>query len=136
MCRACVIERHSRTVTALCLIACLTACGMGGMWMNGDPSVGRTLVLPRDTWQKAGNDGADRDADWLACGGAANGGYHVSTPEGSSAAVIQQALGRTFDDLQRCMLGQGYRYTGSCEGEIRSRYPACQSPGTKKPGGQ
>lgn len=125
-----------RVVTALCLAASLGACGMGGMWMNGDPSVGRTLVPPRDTWQKTGNDGAARDADWRDCGGAANGGYHVSTPEGASAAVIQQALGRTFDDLQHCMLGQGYRYTGSCEGEIRSRYPACQSPDTKKPGGQ
>lgn len=132
----CVIERHPRAVTALCLALSLSACGIGGMWMNGDPSVGRTLVPPRDTWQKAGNDGATRNADWLACGGAANGGYHVSTPEGSSAAAIQQALGRTFDDLQRCMLGQGYRYTGSCEGEIRGRYPACQLPDTKKPGGQ
>ena len=133
---ACVIELHPRAVTALCLALSLSACGIGGMWMNGHPSVSRTLVPPRDTWQKMGNDGAARYADWRECGGAANGGYHVSTPQKSSAAVIQQALGRTFDDLQHCMMRSGYRYTGSCEGEIRSRYPACQSPGTKKPGGQ
>ncbi|MEK0265423.1 hypothetical protein QT383_03270 [Stenotrophomonas rhizophila] len=71
-----------RVVTALCLAASLGACGMGGMWMNGDPSVGRTFVPPRDTWQKPGNDRVARDADWRDCGGAANGGYHVSTAEG------------------------------------------------------
>lgn len=65
---ACVIELHPRAVTALCLALSLSACGIGGMWMNGDPSVSRTLVPPRDTWQKMGNDGAARDADWRECG--------------------------------------------------------------------
>ena len=101
---ACVIERYSRVVTALCLAASLGACGIGGMWMNGDPSVGRTLVPPRDTWEKPGNGGAARDADWRDCGGAANGGYHVSTAEGSSAAAIQQALGRRHKKTRRTVM--------------------------------
>lgn len=104
----------------------LASCGIGGMWMNGDPSVGRNIVSPRDQWQKADNDPTARDADWRACGGADSGGYNVATPEGSSSAVIQQAMSRTFDDMQRCMMSHGYHYTGSCEGDIRSRYPACQ----------
>ena len=112
------------------LLACATlmlaSCGIGGMWMNGDPSVGRNIVPPRDHWQKAGNDPAARSADWLGCGGADSGGYNVATSDGSSSAVIQQAMSRKFDDMQRCMMSRGYHYTGSCEGDIRSQYPACQ----------
>ena len=38
-----------------------------------------------------------------------------------------QRLTRKNDDVQRCMMQKGYRYTGTCSGDIASRFPACQS---------
>lgn len=38
-----------------------------------------------------------------------------------------------FYGIQRCMMGKGYRYTGACEGEVPSKFPACQRPGGYAP---
>jgi len=102
----------------------ITGCGIGGFWMNGNPSGGKNITPTRDYWDLPEGTKEERIQQWLECGGAENGSYHISPP-GRSAQEIKKASEDKFDQLQLCMMKNGYNYIGSCEGEIRSTYPAC-----------
>jgi len=41
-------------------------------------------------------------------------------------AITAARSGEKFDQIQRCMMRKEYHYTGTCQGEIPSRFPACQ----------
>ena len=116
----------ARALAVLGVLLGLTACGAGGMWMNGDPAATRHLVPPGHDWSRPDADTRMRDTEWEACGGQRSGNI---SPERQGATGRETAdLSRdTLYAAQRCMLGKGYRYTGSCEGDIPSRYPACQA---------
>lgn len=120
-----VLRLGGIALIALAALLGLTACGIGGMWMNGDPNATRHLAPPGHDWTKTDAGASARDTDWQACGGQRSG--NISPDR-------QGATGRETADIsrdmlyaaQRCMLGKGYRYTGTCQGEIPSRFPACQ----------
>jgi len=103
----------------------MSGCGIGGFWMNGNPAVGKNITPIRDYWILPGGTKEARIQQWLECGGAENGRYHIS-PLGFTSKEIKEASDKKFDQLQICMMRNGYRYVGSCEGEIRSAYPACR----------
>lgn len=113
-------------VWAYVLFALLSGCGIGGFWMNGDPSGGRNIVPLSDYWSKADSSPEKRRQDWVGCGGTDKGGYTVATV-GLTDAEALSAFDRKFDGLQYCMMEKGYHYTDSCEGEIPSQFPACKA---------
>jgi len=104
----------------------LTACGAGGMWMNGHPAATRHLVPPGHDWNRPDAGTLVRDMDWEACGGQRSGNISPDR-QGATGRETADLSRDTLYAAQRCMLGKGYRYTGSCEGDIPSRYPACQA---------
>lgn len=113
-----------------CVIKNGAICGPQTPLANCDPEVNRELMHPTplsDYWNK-GNATSERGRqDWVGCGGSANGGYNLTESEFSSGN-LREASSRKFDELQYCMMRKGYRYTGTCEGEIPSKYPACKNP--------
>ncbi len=81
---------------------------------------------PRDRWVKE-DAGPDALAlDWQACGGERDGGIGLNrvSVSGKEAADLSR---EKFYSVQRCMMGKSYKYAGTCEGDIPSRYPACQA---------
>ncbi|RLK56607.1 hypothetical protein BCL79_1000 [Stenotrophomonas rhizophila] len=136
ICRKHPAKRHTgRATVVLGMLFGLTACGAGGMWMNGNPAATRQLVPPGHDWSRPDAGALVRDTDWQACGGQRSGNISPDRQGATGEETAHLSRDKLYA-AQRCMLGKGYRYTGSCGGEIRSRYPACQSPDTKKPGGQ
>lgn len=116
----------ARALAVLGVLLGLTACGAGGMWMNGDPAASQHLVPPGHDWSRQDAGTLVRDMDWQACGGQRNGNIS-SDRQGATGKETADISRDTLYAAQRCMLGKGYRYTGTCEGDIPSRYPACQS---------
>lgn len=113
-------------------IAALTlhGCGIGGMWMNGNPFYGREPYIPfRDYWVKEEPvNFLQRSNDWIECGGDHRGGGNTrwSKFPGSDRASID-ARNDYFNEMQRCMLRKGYFYVGVCR-ESNADYPACGAP--------
>jgi len=75
-------------------------------------------------WQHPSNTPEARQLDWVSCGGTEKGSYAVVP--GTTGAETAARSGAKFDQIQRCMMGRQYQYTGTCQGEIPSRFPACQ----------
>ncbi|MDS1140849.1 hypothetical protein RE432_10420 [Pusillimonas sp. SM2304] len=80
----------------------------------------------RDYWEKASVSIDGRRKDWMDCGGNVNGGYGISTEDLKGRTTLEAASIK-FDDMQYCMMKKGYSYTGTCDGEIPSQYPACKA---------
>jgi hypothetical protein len=105
----------------------LHGCGVGGMWMNGNPFYGREpYIPPRDYWVKKETlDSSQRSSDWIECGGDYQGGGKDSFPESEMPEFL--ARKNYYKNIQRCMLKKSYRYVGRChDGNID--YPACGAP--------
>jgi len=124
--------RICRTMTVLTVLAVLavlsgvTACGAGGLWMNGNPAATRHLSPPGHEWTRPDASVLVRDLDWQACGGQRSG--NISADRRGATPQEDAELSREkLYAAQRCMLGKEYHYIGSCEGDIPGRYPACQS---------
>ncbi len=79
----------------------------------------------RDEWQHSSRSQAEHQQDWISCGGASNGSY--SDPSGSTGAETVRLSREKHHQIQRCMMSKGYQYTGTCEGDIPGRFPACQA---------
>jgi len=116
---------NNRFLTIALLISLLSGCGIGSFWMNGNPAVGRNITPIRDYWRLPGGTTDARIRHWIECGGAKNGGYYVSLHE-LEKRETKDTWGKKFDQMQICMMKIGYRYIGSCDGEIRRAYPACR----------
>lgn len=80
----------------------------------------------RDSWAAGKAEAGQLGAAWVACGGMANGNVGINQQGGDGRETVQR-LTRKNDDVQRCMMEKGYRYTGTCSGDIAGRFPACQS---------
>ncbi|WP_156774546.1 hypothetical protein [Edwardsiella hoshinae] len=80
----------------------------------------------RDYWEKASVSIDDRRKDWVDCGGNVIGTYSISKDELNGRTSLEAASSK-FDDMQYCMMKKGYSYTGTCQGEIPSQYPACKA---------
>jgi len=115
-----------------CLSFLLEGCGIGGMWMNGNPFP--TPVKPYlEYWEKPGMTADSRMQVSASCGGG------LSDRPGPSQKQIEalkkegesngQTYTRLFTDWERCMVKNGYRYIGMCyDNEISRSSPACGAP--------
>lgn len=85
-------------------------------------------------WKKDGATDEDRLLASEACGGGRSSHSPLFAP--SELASIQrpdetanQAYSRRFHEFERCLIRQGYRYTGVCyDNEISRKSPACGAP--------
>ncbi|MHA6908443.1 hypothetical protein ACQUJS_08400 [Ralstonia pseudosolanacearum] len=54
---------------SLLILIPLTGCGIGGFWMNGDPSAGKNLKPYLEEWEKPGASSEMRGQASASCGG-------------------------------------------------------------------
>ncbi|MHC5148528.1 hypothetical protein [Stenotrophomonas rhizophila] len=132
------VRRRSCTGFGLLMaVAVMTGCTAGNGRLCGpqtpraycDKKTHDALANPpsqRDSWAAGTADASQLGAAWVACGGMANGNVGIDQQGGNGPETVQR-LTRKNDDVQRCMMQKGYRYTGTCSGDIASRFPACQS---------
>lgn len=114
------------------VIFLIGGCGIGGMWMNGNPFP--TPVKPYlEYWEKPDMTPDTRMQVSASCGGG------LSDRPGPSQKQIKasqkdgenngQTYVRLFNDWERCMIKSGYKYTGECyDNEISRSSPACGAP--------
>lgn len=94
----------------------LAGCGVGGFWMNGNPSVGRNMPPYGAHWVKEGMTQESRRSDFIQCGGDVNlrEGYAEwlsSVPyEMYSAGKIQH-----IRVIATCMRSKNYVWQDSCD---------------------
>jgi hypothetical protein len=113
-------------------VAVLNGCGIGGMWMNGDPSVGQNLKPYGAHWIKEGMTRESRRTDLIACG--ALNGEKVEFPQDQifkekkpSEPNDIAAYLRLRDKVGVCMQSKGYtpvgdlQFLGGCD--ARCLYP-------------
>jgi len=97
----------------------LSGCGIGGYWMNGDPSGGKNITPSRDLWLLSEGSAEMRSKDWIECGGWPTGRYASSVVLPSEKNLSSKELfelGKKKDEKTvACMLNKGYRYSGSCQ---------------------
>lgn len=105
----------------------LTGCGVGGMWMTGDPFPTKPKAYI-DYWNKPGMTEDDRLQAWLACGGQRNGNFGYSTKKHQIAGETNsETEQRVENEFQICMLRAGYDYTGNCSDPQMKVQPLCSS---------
>jgi len=72
-----------------------------------------------------------RRADWIACGGDTDGGSSMDVKRMRPGETNEQGGHRQEYALQRCMLQQGYRFTGyigNCAKPYMKAAPRCGAP--------
>ena len=115
---------------ALALCFFHTGCGIGGYSMTG-------MVLEKDLksikpyiayWAKDGMTEERRLQDWVGCGGDNIGTFSWKTKKQMPGESNEQSSRRQDNDLQRCMLRSGYRYTGKCSSADMKAQPLCGAP--------
>lgn len=125
----------------LAAITCAVLLGLGGCCPNGcfvlHGDAYRKLAYPPplvNSWVKEGASIGQRQADWEKCGGARGGNFSPNEHQVASEQrfVKEQFIDihkRLYRELQRCMLKNGYRFTGTChDNEISRSLPACGAP--------
>jgi len=97
----------------------LSACGIGGYWMNGNPSAGRNIKPYLHHWEKHGVTSEQRREDSWICGAGATkyGADQVSFSQKQAAAEKQTnekddiaARERLREKWKNCMENKGYRH--------------------------
>lgn len=119
----------SLALSAGCSVGTWNVCGPQTPRAYCDKKTYDALANPpsqRDSWAAGKADASHLGAAWVACGGMANGNVGIDQQGGNGPETVQR-LTRKNDDVQRCMMQKGYQYTGTCSGDIASRFPACQS---------
>lgn len=103
----------------LVLSSILSACGIGGQWMNGDLSAGRNIKPYLHHWEKHGVGSELRREDSWFCGAGTTvyGADHVTFSQKQAAAEKQMnekddvaARERLREKWKNCMEGKGYRH--------------------------
>lgn len=109
-----------------CISVLLTGCTFGFV-PTGLESARPYLTF----WDKPAMTIEDRRDDWVECGGSSDGSFSPyigllnkeRRPEEKDRSAAHYRLD---NELQRCMLNKGYRYTGKCyDNEISRTSPAC-----------
>ena len=90
--------------------AILSGCGIGGLWMNGDPSVGINLKPYGARWVKEGMTRESRKMDWIACGGEDDLKEHYERKSGITNKEFFDGLDAYRNQLWVCMKSKGYGY--------------------------
>jgi hypothetical protein len=70
----------------------------------------------------------DRKADWIACGGQANGNFGINRSKRLPDENQDAFQKRQEFEFQRCMLRAGYHYTGDCSSAYMKTRPLCGAP--------
>ena len=105
----------------------LTACGIGGFWMEGNPFP--TPVKPYlHYWEKPGMTEEGRLSDWLICGGDKDGTFSWDTRKKQVNESNEQSRTRQSRAHERCLISHGYRYTGNCSSPAMRAEPLCGAP--------
>lgn len=79
-------------------------------------------------WQKEGMTEGSRLRDWVACGGQENGNFSLGRNKRIPGESSDTFRTRLEHDFERCMLRNGYRYTGNCSSEYMKSQPLCGAP--------
>ncbi len=103
----------------------LSGCGIGGVWMNGDPSVGKNLKPYGAHWVKDGMTRESRLDDIVACGATRDltihfpiesiqklPGYQYTETDEIRRAASNDVL---EDRWRICMKSKGYSYVDKCD---------------------
>lgn len=114
-----------------CTIGNWNICGPQTPRANCDREASQRLLHPTplsDEWEKQGVSSEARRQDWIRCGGDERGWYYVPTKSTGKQYNAESAL--MHHNIQRCMLGKGYRFTGACDAgnEVTNKWPACGAP--------
>lgn len=108
---------------ALCFTLCgLSGCGIGGYWMNGDPSAGRNVKPYGAHWIKEGMTREGRKFDFKECGGDAvtlKAGYEIQRDQ--ATADYFEGLNKHTLKVHSCMQTKNYIYLEQCD--ARCLYP-------------
>ncbi|UBB93058.1 hypothetical protein [Xanthomonas oryzae] len=114
-----------------CIIGNGTICGPQTPMAMCDKKAYKALYYPtplRDEWSKIGLNKAQLNADWLVCGGRDDGSYtDVRSIPGEANLDYSARLSQQFYEIQRCMLNNGYIYTGRCDTDVSKVSPGCQA---------
>ena len=122
------MKKPMKLSLVICTSILLSACaGIGGYWMNGDPSVGRNILLPIDYWNNTEVTTKEKLQDWMTCGGRPDGNYTPSKrlPEETDDFAASR---RMYYKIQRCMIKKSYHYLGQCDNEMAKASPGCGAP--------
>ncbi len=119
------------------LIAVAVLLGLSGCCPNGcfvlSGEAYRKLAYPPplvNDWVKDGVSVGERKADWEKCGGSIDGNftpydYQIDDEKKFEGEEFIHVHRRLYRNLQRCMLRNGYRFTGKCDNAIARALPAC-----------
>lgn len=127
---------------AMCMSLTVTACTIGNGHICGpqtpiaycDSEAYQKLMHPKPYlhyWEKSEMTSKGRRQDWMDCGGFNDGSFspyigrlkEEMRPEEKDHSAAHLRL---ENDLQRCMIKKGYRFTGECS--YRKNFPACGAP--------
>lgn len=104
----------------ICVSLVLTSCGIGGQWMNGNPSAGKNIKPYIQHWVKNNMTEEGRRVDSWTCGAGATvyGADHVAF---SKEQASEEKKPNEKDDIaarlrleekwKYCMRSMGYRHT-------------------------
>jgi len=108
----------------------LAGCGIGGLWMNGDPRVSPSQPYGAH-WVREGMTRESRREDSWACGAADTvvaADHVIFSKEQLAAARLPSdrdnfigSHGRLMNQWQACMKSKGYSYLHQCD--ARCLYP-------------
>ena len=108
----------------LMLMLFLGGCSFFGWYMNGDTHSNR--IFDRDEWTKPNINDPQKKEDWISCGGNSAGIVAFSDKkQGQSLTDYTIQAQRESDAAQACMMKKGYKFIGSCKGELSIRL-ACK----------
>ncbi|AZU59414.1 hypothetical protein ACI2VK_10640 [Ralstonia nicotianae] len=124
------MKKPNSVAAIFCATLLLNGCGIGGFWMNGDPSAGKDLKPYIEEWEKPSVTSEMRRRDSESCGGGDSNHAPLFTAaeikaEQRSGEKENAAYSRLHHRWQRCMLGKGYRYMGTCYSQSS---PGCGAP--------
>lgn len=105
-----------RTALVFCLSFVLTGCGIGGMWMNGNPFP--TPIKPYlENWEKNGVTSEERREDSFACGGSRDDRQPFSRGNEKTLMLPGETIWQTRERLgiewANCMRRKGYHSSNS-----------------------
>lgn len=134
----CQHDRKARGGAMKLLFVCagfavvLSGCGIGGLWMNGDPSVGKNLKPYGAHWIEEGMTRESRRLDLVTCGSPNGEIVEFSHDQIAKARNPNEpneiaAYLRLRSQVGVCMQGKGYtpigdlQFLGGCD--VRCLYP-------------
>ena len=97
-------------------ILVLSACGIGGQWMNGDPSAGKNIKPYLHYWVKEGVTTEQRREDSVSCGGSRSDTHPHGVNDRKEKKLmlpgetVWETRERIVKAWKDCMENKGYHY--------------------------